>query len=562
MLRSVLTSLFRRAGRASLAPARALHAAGDSAAAIAAARAIASREPDHAEAQYCAGAWLAQAGHWAASMPFLERACSLAPHDADARLALGNALRAAGDAAGAERRYREVIAVLPGSAAGHYNLGLLLKPTAAEAAAGCFARAGALDPGSEEIRTEEVLALVACGRHAAAVAAGEDAVRRLPRSGRVRNALGYALQVAHQPAAALACYDDAVALGGADHELWNNRGIVLQELGRTDEALSAYDRALELAPQFRTARFHRALARLARRDYGTAWDDYELRLEPAVAPPPVAGARAWQGEPLAGRSLVVLGEQGLGDELMFAGCVPDIVRQAARCTLVCEPRLQALFARSFPGARVVATEAGKPLAVAADYQVRAGSLPRHCRREPAAFPVHGGYLRAAPERVACWRERLAALGPGLKVGLSWRGGTPGTRAPLRSLAPTALAPLYGLPGVRCVSLQYGDHDDLEAAAAPVTVWPEALADYDETAALTSALDLVVSVCTAVVHLGGALGRPVWVLAPLGAEWRYGTTGDRMDWYPSVRVFRQRQFGDWNPVIAEVTRALQRALADR
>src|SRR6185436_8166228 len=152
-----------------------------------------------------------------------------------------------------------------------------------------------------------------------------------------------------------------------------------------------------------------------------------------------------------------------------------------------------------------------------------------------------GYLKADPQHVARWRERLAALGPGHKVGLSWTGGVPRTRRELRSLSLDQLQPLLAMPGFRFISLQYtaGARDEVEAWRArsgiAVEHWPEAIADYDQTAALVCALDLVVSVCTSLVHLGGALGRPVRVLAPISPEWRYGFAGEAMPWYPSVRV---------------------------
>ena len=183
------------------------------------------------------------------------------------------------------------------------------------------------------------------------------------------------------------------------------------------------------------------------------------------------------------------------------------------------------------------------------------------RRSLADFPRHSGYLKADPVRTHEWRGRLHALGPGLKIGLSWRGGTPVSRVALRSIPLEAWTRLFALAGVRFVSLQYTEGAAAETAALAraggpvVTHWQDAIDDYDETAALVSALDLTISVCTSVVHLAGALGRPVWVLAPQAAEWRYGTRGETLPWYPSARVFRQHESGDWEAVMRRVASEL-------
>jgi hypothetical protein len=189
-----------------------------------------------------------------------------------------------------------------------------------------------------------------------------------------------------------------------------------------------------------------------------------------------------------------------------------------------------------------------------------GTLPRYLRRHQADFPRHDGYLRADPDRVDAWRRRLDAIGDAPKIGISWRGGSFKTRSPVRSIALERWAPILGTPGVDFVDLQYtdcGDEiDDVQSRCGHrIYRWPEVRDDFEETAALVAALDLVISVCTAVIHLGGALAKPVWVMAPFSPEWRYGISGNSMPWYPSVRVFRQTSYGDWSPVIDDVAKSL-------
>jgi ADP-heptose:LPS heptosyltransferase len=184
------------------------------------------------------------------------------------------------------------------------------------------------------------------------------------------------------------------------------------------------------------------------------------------------------------------------------------------------------------------------------------------RGRPGDFPRHSGYLCADPLKVAAWKERLAALGPGLKVGLSWQGGTQVSRARLRSMTLEQLLPVLRVEAVQFVDLQYTDTAEERARLEAVhgvrlAHWRSGIDDYDETAALVSALDLTLSVCTAVVHLAGALGRPAWVMTPYSPEWRYGHAGECMPWYPSVKLVRQPAPGEWEPVIAAVARQLAR-----
>jgi hypothetical protein len=280
----------------------------------------------------------------------------------------------------------------------------------------------------------------------------------------------------------------------------------------------------------------------------------------------------WDGSPLAGRTLLVHAEQGLGDEIMYASCMPEAIAQARHCVIECADRLVPIFTRSFPQATVRAVAKGDtgewlknvpPI----DVQIPAGSLPLHLRRTAADFPRERAYLKADPARVALWGTRLAGLRPGLKVGLSWRGGTSLTRSVLRSIPLERLLPLLQQEGMCFVSLQYGDvREDLDRVVrrhgVSIQHWQEAIDDYEETAALMCALDLTISVCTAVVHLGGALGRPVWTMAPLRPEARYGVSGESMPWYASVRMFRQPRYEDWDSVISKVAGELAALAADR
>jgi len=339
----------------------------------------------------------------------------------------------------------------------------------------------------------------------------------------------------------------------------------LQDLGDTDGAREHYDAALVADPASGHARLGRAMLRLAMGDFAHGWDDYEGRFDSSETPRRGFPFADWSGEPLGGKSVLVYAEQGLGDEIMFASCLPDLIGEAARVVVECDPRLAPLFQRSFPSVKVHGaprtwehnwlSEAGT-----IDVQVAAGSLPRRFRRDLAQFPAHRGYLYADSERVGHYRERLAALGSGRKIGIAWRGGLMRTRQAIRSVSPEVLAPLLARRDIQFVSVQHGANDaELAQIGAirgeAIAHWPEAAADPDETAALMTALDAVVTVCSSVVHLAGALGVRVLAMVPATPEWRYRLAGQGMAWYPSVTLIRQEHLGEWGPVVGAVTQRI-------
>ncbi|MCL4798426.1 MAG: tetratricopeptide repeat protein [Burkholderiales bacterium] len=514
------------------------------------------------------GAWRAAGGGDAPrARALLERALALAPDSADTHSDLGNVLVLLGEESAAERSYAAAIALAPDHASALANLGLLHarrddRPSALE----CFRRAVRADPSSSAAIRGLVDWLPDDAVPHEDIALLRSVVERFPDHAVALAALGRLhMRGAFDAAPALAALERAVSLGERDPDTLTAYGAALQELGRLEDALAAYDAARSRDPQHVGACFHRAIALLTAGRFAEAWPDYELRLRSEDRPQRAFPFPRWNGEPLAGKTILVHAEQGIGDEILFASCLPEIVGAARHCVIDCSPKLAPLFVRSFPPATVHAGHQADPvdwtLPLGIDVQVPAGSLPLYLRNAPTAFPAHQGYLRADPAKVGRWRERLAALGPGRAIGVSWRGGTARTRTERRSLTLGVLEPLLRELGFHFVSLQYGPEAAAEAAgfasASGIRMhhWPEAIDDYDETAALATALDGIVSVCTAIVHLGGALGRPVWVMTPRAPEWRYGAAGERMPWYPSVRLLRQAASADWSPVVDAVRREL-------
>jgi len=529
-------------------------------------------DPDNAEAHHRLGVAQAQEENYSGAAEHLGRAIAINAQLIGAHVDLGNVLRLRGEADAAAAAYRRALELDRSNPLAHYNLGLLLRQAGdAAAALPHLFRARDLMPEHADALNELALCLIELHRFEEAIERLETELARRPDSAAVNTWLGFVYQKMLRATDAWECYQRAAALGAGDAEFFNNRGIVLQDLGRLEEALASYGHALELQPDYPLARFHRGLVRLMLGDFERGWPDYEVRLVSEDNPQRPARYPRWDGSPPSGRTILAWGEQGLGDEMMFASCLHEIIDAGGRLIIECAPKLEGLFRRSFPGATVYAAtpERAIPPPIAArniDLEIPTGSLPLFFRRGPGTFPRHRGYLHADPQRIAGWRERLARLGPGLKVGISWQGGTHKSRSPLRSIALERLEPVLACAGTRFVSLQYTDarQEIAELAARRGIVvehWPEAIADYEHTAALVCALDVVVSVCTAVIHLGGALGQRVLIMAPHSPEWRYGFAGESVPWYPSVRILRQTAAGDWEPVIAAVAGVLRELAAD-
>ncbi|MBN8891573.1 MAG: tetratricopeptide repeat protein [Rhodospirillales bacterium] len=343
-----------------------------------------------------------------------------------------------------------------------------------------------------------------------------------------------------------------------------NLAALLLRRGRPEQALAAFDTALALAPGSLDAervRADRATARLLLGDFAGGWADFEARWRlpgyreaaAAIAPPRWTGA-----EPLAGRRLLLWAEQGYGDTLQFVRYAPLAAARGATVLLRVPPALTRLLA-GMPGVAEVHDMRAEP--PPADLSCPLLSLPLAFGTTPDSIPAQVPYLAADPARVAAWRGRLAGL-PGRRVGLVWAGGLHPDEPDAqlmdrrRSMPLSALAPLAGVEGVRFVSLQVGPASG--QAPPPGLVlhdWTDELHDFADTAALVAALDLVIGVDTAVVHLAGALGRPVWLLNRFDTCWRWLLHRDDSPWYPTLRQFRQAAPGDWAGVAARVAAAL-------
>ena len=367
---------------------------------------------------------------------------------------------------------------------------------------------------------------------------------------------------------ALACCDQAVAAAPDLALAHFNRATVLRDLARIDEALTELNLAIEIDPTDPRAQAELATCHLLRSNYAAGWAALEARDQLANQNRDHYTVPLYNGGSLVGKSIVVHGEQGVGDEILFASCLPEILRHAGKCIVVCDPRLQSLYARSFPDAVIYGHQRRQdrtPPAIREvfDLQTSCSRLPYFLRARREHFPAGKAYLVPDAMAVEAWQQRYAELGEGLKIGVSWRaGGVPRERRK-RTTHLDQWAALLQTKGCQFIDLQYGDtQPEIEELhqSHGLTIHRftegDPLLDMDEFAAKVAALDLVISVGNATVHTAGSLGVETWALLPKVPIWRWGLTGERCAWYDSVRLYRQTDWHEWDPVFAQVAKNLR------
>jgi tetratricopeptide (TPR) repeat protein len=472
----------------------------------------------------------------------------LTPQSHGAFYNLGNTYLAANRMAEAVVAYRRAVRLAPRFAHAHNNLGLaLLSLGQTELAAGSFARGVALDPANPGTQHLTGHALLRLNRAAEAVPYLREADRLAPHQAVIVTDLGDALRRTGAFRAVAPFAREAAALAPGRIEVWNNLANAERDLYRFDEAEAASRHALTLQPENAEVHYNLALTLLAAGRLHEAWPHWEYRWDAVPGAKRRFPGPRWDGRDLDGGTLYLHAEQGQGDTLHFCRYAM-LAAKRANVVLGVQPTLVRLL-QTLPGVRVV-SELDAPPDFAA--QAPLASLPEAFgTRDAGAVPAPVTYLAAEPELAAAWAARLAAL-PGLRVGLVWAGNKDFPFDFARSIPGGMLDALGGIAGVSFVSLQVGGADRPGLAMAD---WTAELGDFADTAALIAGLDLVIGVDTAVAHLAGALGRPVWLLNRFAGDWRWGAAGDDCAWYPTMRQFRQSEPGEWAPVIERVRQAL-------
>ncbi len=439
---------------------------------------------------------------------------------ADERLARAVTAHSRGDLTEAERLYRVVLTACPTQRDALNNLGVIC---------------------AESGRIDEAKALI------------ERALAAHPDFAVAHNSLGIVLRRLDRLDDAVDHYRRAVELDNRYAEAFTNLGLSLRALGQHDEAIAAMRRVVTLRPESADAHMSLASTLLMTGNFAEGRREYEWRWKLERLPPPPVLAPPWTLDAPRGSSVLLNTEQGFGDTIQFTRFAPFLVERGHRVVLEVREPLQRLFAGALPGVEIIVRGAKiGPV----DRQIALLSLPRVMGTTLDTIPTKVPYLSADIDAVERWRARLDFKRP--NIGLVWRGSATHGKDRARSLDPALLAPLFAIDGVQLVSLQKAPRPgdlDVIARLGRLEDWTAELDDFADTAALISALDLVITVDTSAAHLAGALAKPFWVMLPHVPDWRWLLAREDSPWYPTARLFRQTRLDDWEGVIQRVGTAL-------
>ncbi len=520
-------------------------------------------------------------GQWAAAIAIGERILAVQPDNADLSVVLQQLKAQAAQVPIAGRN--EACPCGSGKRYKHCHGAVALAPAAANetlSADALLARAmeahqrGAIDTAERDYRSllaavpEHPVALHYLGvihyqrnELAQALPLLEQAVAAMPQEPEFHNNLGLALAAADRNTEAIDAYRRALALRPDHAGAWSNLGLVLQAANDLDGAIDAFRSALHCAPDFAEAHWNLGLALLAKGDFAAGWREYDWRLEiPQLGKHgrPYPGLR-WDGSDSAGKTLLLTREQGLGDTLQFARFAQSLAALGLQVAMEVPEALVSLITR-VPGVSGVYGPAD-PLP-AADLHLPLLSVAGVLGMTESSIPNRVPYIEADTNRAAALSPHFDRDMNSLNIGLAWAGRRDHRNDRRRSCPLAMLAPLLELPGCAWFSLQKDDGEEQipSVPAARKLILLDARKDFEGKAALVSRLDLVISVDTSSAHLAGALGRPVWILLPHAADWRWQQSRNDSPWYPTARLFRQPRLGDWPAVASDVRVALQPLLA--
>lgn len=508
-------------------------------------------------------AYMAQ-GEFQDALDCFYLATHYAPGMATAYLDLGVGLVALTQTHDALVALRRAVELDPGLGDAYLHLAKTLESDGElEQAVACYRRAMELLPDSPEAHCNFGYALFKLDRFEEAETHYRIALGGRKDFAEAQHNLGLLLLVRGEPDRALLHLETAYALKPGLPETLSCLGHALRDLGRYDEALARYDEALAIRPGFGDAVINRAQIRLALGNLRDGWQEYEQRFDAIDAARRNFSYPTWSGEDLADKTILIWAEQGVGDHILFAGLLPDLIARSRKCIYECAGKLVPLLTRSFPQALIVPrTDPPHPSTQQEiDCQIAAGSVARWLRLKPESFPRRSGYLVAARDRVEYWRRELDKLGPGLKVGFSWRSSIINSVRALHCTRLDQWGELLKVPGVRWVCLQYDQCEhELETARRDFGVelhhfrQVDYFDDLDEVAALMQALDLVVSAPTAVSMQAAALGVEVWQMG-YGLSWlAHGTEGT--PWFPTLKRYDRRWDQQWSEVLATIAHHLR------
>lgn len=360
-------------------------------------------------------------------------------------------------------------------------------------------------------------------------------------------------------------YEKTLSLQSNFPSALNSYGFLLQDIGKLNEARAAFQRALELAPEMAMARLNLGMVQLKLGDFENGLDNYEARWTGSAESSmgtfakPDCPLPLWGGEDVGDdKSLLIITEQGFGDTFQFVRYLPQLAKRFRKIAFACSMPTLRLMEWSFSDSLTLLTHLPKDYGTW-DYQCSLMSLPRLCKTRIDTIPQNTPYLKVPTPVKLHWKERLDAVtGSKLKIGIAWAGRAVHQYDSRRSMNFEMILPLLELPNIAWVSLQKWAPQEARPQI-PQSIqwidWTEELNDFGDTAALVENLDLVITIDSSMVHLAGALNKPVWMMNRFDSEWRWFSGREDSPWYPSLRIFNQVSFGDWGGVVKDVRNAL-------
>jgi len=521
--------------------------------------------PQFAQALFSRAVVLKKLGRLDAALDSYDRLIAIRPDHADAYYNRGRVLHELNRRDEALASYDRAIAHRPSHAGAYCNRGIVLGDLGRwEAALSSYDRAIEIDPRDAVALYNRGVALRRLGRWDEALASTDQAIDVHPDFAEAHSNRGVLLADLNRFEDALASYDRAIALNAELADAYYGKGNVLAVLGQMEAAVSHQEKAIALMREFPLAHFARATALLLAGDFERGWLAYERRRELPGAANAIDRefpGLAWRGdESIAGRTVLLYGEQGLGDTLQFCRYATEVVGLGARVILQVPSSLKTLL-MSLQGVEVVAQGEALPCF---DRHCTLASLPLAFKTTLNTIPAPRRYLHSPNDRLQFWRAKLTTSTAKLKVGLVWSGGFRPKRPDLwsidrhRNVPFEKLAPLRN-PDIEFFSLQIGQPAAADPARLLADGWDgpaiidytSFIGDFADTAGLIDNLDLVIAVDTSTAHLAGALGKPVWILNRFDTCWRWLQQREDSPWYPTAKLYRQPAPGDWDAVIRRV-----------
>jgi tetratricopeptide (TPR) repeat protein len=537
--------------------------AGDLASAGDVCRKILRKQPKNSHVLHFLGILYYQNRDYDAAINALKKSLHINPSDAEAWYNIGRAYEGKELIEEAIQSYKSTLRIKPSFVDAYINLGnLLQKNGQPDEAIFHYQRAAELNPGHAGVFYNLGVMFQEMDRLDEAISAFQRAIRLNPRYEDAYHDLGYVFHLKRQPMEAIASYRKAIEINRYMFDAYNNLGRVYQELGQIDDAVSYYRKSLEINPDFVEAHCNLAMALLLTGHYTEGWTEYEWRRRLQDRSRYEFVQPVWDGSDISGKTIFLYAEQGFGDTIQFVRFAPLVAERGARVIIECQKELKSLIQQVRGVHSVVTREDTLP---EFDLHCPLLSLPLVFNTTPENIPAKIPYVAPNTIMLQKWSDEVKNDHARLKAGIVWSGNPKYKADQFRSIPLESFLQLWKIAGIGYYSLQKGEASSQVKKLSEkfkLIDYADEIQDFSDTAALIKNLDLVICVDTAVAHLAGALGKPVWTLLPFNPDWRWMLNREDSPWYPTMRLFRQLSPGDWGSVMDNVEKELWKIMMQK